>query len=130
MNVEHRTLNVQRRIMYSINLIKDCVSLLRPRGYEGRERIYNSNFVRRRILRFACYKIDKAKRHQYSTFDVGRSMFDVQGFSPAWRSHCSGLAESHTEFYIRYQPLTAANGFSLTQLARQPGSGKPNLRWV
>jgi hypothetical protein len=32
------------------------------------------------ILRFACLKIDKAQRHQYSAFDVGRSMFDVQGF--------------------------------------------------
>jgi NADH:ubiquinone oxidoreductase subunit 4 (subunit M) len=29
-------------------------------------------------LRFACFKIDKAKRHQYSTFDVGRSMLDVR----------------------------------------------------
>jgi hypothetical protein len=26
----------------------------------------------------ACFKIDKAQRHHYSTFDVGRSMFDVQ----------------------------------------------------
>jgi len=25
-----------------------------------------------------CFKIDKAQRHQYSTFDVGRSMFDVR----------------------------------------------------
>jgi hypothetical protein len=24
-----------------------------------------------------CFKIDKAQRHHYSTFDVGRSMFDV-----------------------------------------------------
>ena len=30
--------------------------------------------------RSAYYKIDKAQRHQYSTFDVGRSMFDVQSF--------------------------------------------------
>jgi hypothetical protein len=42
------------------------------------------NFVRRRIiLRIACFKIDKALRHQYWTFEVGRSMFDVQSV------HCS-----------------------------------------
>ncbi len=43
MNVEHRTLNVQRRIKYSVNLIKDSVSLLQRNGYEGRQRIYTSN---------------------------------------------------------------------------------------
>jgi hypothetical protein len=32
-------------------------------------------------LRFGCFKIDKAQRHQYWMFDVGRSMFDVQFFS-------------------------------------------------
>ena len=32
-------------------------------------------------LRFAYFKIDKAQRHQYSTFDVGRSMFDVRVYS-------------------------------------------------
>jgi hypothetical protein len=32
----------------------------------------------RRRLRFACFKIDKAERHQDWTFDVGCSMFDVQ----------------------------------------------------
>jgi hypothetical protein len=42
------------------------------------------------VLRFACFKIDKAKRHQYSTFDVGRSMFDVQSV------HCSSQAEFHS----------------------------------
>jgi len=41
------------------------------------------------ILRFACCKIDKAKRHHYSTFDVGRSMFDVQSV------HFSGQADFH-----------------------------------
>ena len=30
------------------------------------------------ILQFACLKLDQAQRHQYWTFDVGRSMFDVQ----------------------------------------------------
>jgi len=42
------------------------------------------------VRRFACYKIDKAQRHQYSTFDVERSMFDVQSV------HCSG----HVKFYM------------------------------
>jgi len=42
------------------------------------------------------FKIDKAQRHPYWTFDVGRSMFDVQGLSSAWRIHCSGQAEFHT----------------------------------
>ena len=32
-------------------------------------------------LRFSYFKIDKAQRHQYSTFDVGRSMFDVRVYS-------------------------------------------------
>ena len=35
----------------------------------------------------ACFKTDKAQRHQYSTFDVGRSMFSVQSV------YCSGEAE-------------------------------------
>jgi hypothetical protein len=39
-------------------------------------------------------KFDKAQRHQYSTFDVGRSMFDVQSF------HCSGKMEFHKKFHI------------------------------
>ena len=41
---ERRTLNVQHRIMYSVNLIKDSVSLLGRSGYEARQRINNSNF--------------------------------------------------------------------------------------
>ena len=32
----------------------------------------------------------KRERHQYSTFDVGSSMFDVQSF------HCPGQAGFHT----------------------------------
>ncbi len=43
MNVQHRTLNIERRIMYSAIINKG-----------------------------------KAKRLQYSTLSVGRSMFDVQ----------------------------------------------------
>jgi len=44
----------------------------------------------RRSLRFACFKIDKAQRQQYWTFDVGRSMFDVQSV------YCSNQAQFHT----------------------------------
>ena len=56
--------------MDSVNLKKSCAKRNHPK-----------------ILRFACFKIDKAQRHQYSTFDVGRSMFDVQSV------HCSGQAD-------------------------------------
>jgi hypothetical protein len=45
------------------------------------------------IMLFAYFKIDKAQRQQYSTFDVGRSMFDVQSV------RCSGRAEFHTKFH-------------------------------
>jgi hypothetical protein len=41
---------------------------------------------------FACFKIDKAKRHQYWMFDVGRSMFGVQSVN------CSGQAEFIREY--------------------------------
>jgi len=54
------------------------------------------------ILRFACFKIDKAQRHQYSTFDVGRSMFDVQSV------RYSGQAEFHTRGFwvnVKSEPL-------------------------
>ena len=61
MNIEHRTLNAQHRIRYSANFKK------RP----GKAELPFD------ILRFACFKIDKAQRHQYSMFDVGRSMFNV-----------------------------------------------------
>ena len=80
---ERRTLNVQHRIMYSVNLKKA-------------EQAYSAKWLRRpganllfEFLRFACFKIDKAQRHQYSTFDVGRSMFDVQYV------HCFGQAKFH-----------------------------------
>jgi len=52
------------------------------------------------VLRLACFNIDKAQRHQYSTFDVGRSMFDVQSV------HCSGQAESHTKIHISGSEFT------------------------
>jgi len=77
---EHRTLNVQRRIMYSINLIK--------------------TLVKTNLLLKICppledsvvclYKIDQAQRYHYWMFDVGRSMFDVQSVN------CTDRAESHT----------------------------------
>ena len=56
------------------------------------ERIYPLKFSGSPVL-----KLDKAQRHQYSTFDVGRSMFDVQSV------HCSGQMESHTKFHMRCQ---------------------------
>jgi hypothetical protein len=43
------------------------------------------------------FQIDKAQRQQYSAFDVGRSMFDVQSV------RSSGQAEFHTS---KYQILT------------------------
>ncbi len=75
MNIEHRTLNVQRRIMYSVNLKKDRDGLLREVATKARSESTLRNFAVP-----AFYKIDKAQRLQYSTFDVGRSMFDVQCF--------------------------------------------------
>ncbi len=58
MNVEHRTSNVEHRIMYST--------------------IYNK---------------DKAKRLPHSTFDVERSMFDVQIISSEIMTKRSYYAE-------------------------------------
>jgi len=58
--------------------------------------------VRRRlrfsILRFACFKIDKAQRHQYSTFKVGRSMFDVQSVP------CSARLNQMRSFIRGFKP--------------------------
>jgi hypothetical protein len=58
--------------MYSVNFKKKAGKL------------FSSNWVgkSRAILPFgiqwfACFKIDKAQRHPYSMFDVGRSMFNV-----------------------------------------------------
>jgi len=79
---EHRTLNVQRRIMYSINLIK--------------------TLVKTNLLLKICppledsvvclYKIDQAQRYHYWMFDVGSAGggFDVQSVN------CTDRAESHT----------------------------------
>jgi len=76
--------------MYSVNLKKPEQHAAQAPAL--RERIYPSKIDSAALaqapktsretphrLRFACFKIDKAQRHQYSTFDVGRSMFDVQG---------------------------------------------------
>jgi len=46
-------------------------------------------FLRFSVLGFSCFRFDKAQRHQYSTFDVGRSMFDVQSL------RCAGQTEFH-----------------------------------
>ena len=79
MNIEHRTSNVQHRIMYSVNLNKDGASLLRrTKGLRRPGVSLPFEILWFSILLFSRFKIDKAQRHQYSTFDVGRSMFDVQ----------------------------------------------------
>ena len=55
-------------------------------------------------------KFDKAQRHQYSTFDVGRWMFDVKSF------HCAGQVEFH--------PSGAADLKSLPALGGRPVKSK------
>jgi hypothetical protein len=42
------------------------------------------------LVVIGLFKIEKAQRHQYWTFDVGRSMFDVQSF---W---CTDQLKFHT----------------------------------
>jgi len=63
--------------MYSVNFKKDWGT----RGAcAARAELPVDTCPSWRILWFACFKIDKAWRHQYSTFDVGRSMFNVHLF--------------------------------------------------
>ena len=76
MNVEHRTLNVQRRIMYSINLIEDSVGLLRRSGYEGRELIYTSNFDSAELVAGCGSLVIKSTKR--SVINIQRSMLDVR----------------------------------------------------
>ena len=105
MNVEHRTSNVQHRIMYSVNLKKDGASLvLRMKGLRRPGVILPFEILWSSILLFSRFKIDKAQRHQYSTFDVGRSMFNVQSF------HCFGQAEFHTNSASNLKSLPALGG--------------------
>ena len=88
MNVEHRTLNAQRRIMYSVNLIKDSVSLLRRSGYESRQRFYNSNFcgslaiksIKRSVINIQCSMLGV----RCSTFKAFRPPGGVT--APVWRN--------------------------------------------
>jgi hypothetical protein len=94
-NVEHRTSNVERR-MNVFCLFKNRFREAIP-SFVIRYSIFD--ILRFSILRFVCFKIDKAQRHQYSMFDVGRSMFDVQSV------HYPGQAEFHTKFHIRFQDL-------------------------
>jgi hypothetical protein len=62
--------------MYSVNLKKDIDGLLREVAMKtGSESTPRNSAVP------VFYKIDKAQRLQYSTFDVGRSMFNA--FSPS-----------------------------------------------
>ena len=84
MNIEHRTLNVQHRIMYSANFKKD-------RATRGASACAARANLLIEIMLFAYFKIDKAQRHQYSTFDVRRSTFKAYSppggfFVPARRS--------------------------------------------
>jgi len=94
MNIEHRTSNIERPTSNNVFCqFKKKTEQHAAQAPALHERIYPSKLVcLRKILRFACFKIDKAQRHQYWTFDVGRSMFDVQlsldhVFSVI---HCSG----------------------------------------
>jgi hypothetical protein len=71
-NVQHRTSNIERRMNVS------CLFLKRFRETIPSFVTRHSILVRLwRILRFACYKIDKAQR--LSIFDVRCWTFDVQG---------------------------------------------------
>jgi len=70
-NVEHRTLNVHHRILYSV--IKKKI---------GRANCL-SKFYFLQITALALFvfiKLGNAQRHRYWMFDVERSMFDVQSF--------------------------------------------------
>ncbi len=98
MNIEHRTLNVQHRIMYSANLKKilskanlpnkillslDHVFSVIQYSAVFRSRLQRDSLVLKSIKR-SVINIGR------SMFDVRRSMFDVQSV------HCSGQADFHT----------------------------------
>ena len=72
MNVQHRTFNIEHRIMYSVILAilidTQCKYLCCA-----------SEFVSV-FCRLTFYKIDKAQRYPHWTLEVGRSMFDVQQY--------------------------------------------------
>jgi hypothetical protein len=82
--------------MYSVNLKKTEQHAARVPALH--ERIYPTKFDSAELVAgcgsvFCClFYIDKAQRHQYWTFDVERSMFDVQSVN------FSGQAELHTRF--------------------------------
>ena len=88
MNIEHRTLNVQHRIMNSVNLEKteQSESTLRNSTVQ-----YSAVF--RSLLQRDSLVLKSIKRSviniRRSMLDVRCSMFDVQSF------HCSGQAEFH-----------------------------------
>ena len=77
MNIEHRTLNVQHPIMYSVNL-KNAMQAYsaEPRGYQGQERFYPSKFsvFRSSLQRDSFASISK----KHSVINIRRSMFDVR----------------------------------------------------
>ena len=113
LNIEHRTLNVQHRIRYSVNLRKGwttCGASARAvranlpletcLPLEDCSDQYSANFRSRLRRDSLVLKLGKAKRHQYWTFDVGRSMFDVQ------YAHYSGLLKLHMRGSLfNLQPL-------------------------
>jgi len=76
-NVEHRTLNVQRRIRNSVNLKQHQAGRTHPAAFICHE---ESDSAEIGVGYFAHDLIDKAQLHQYWTFDVGRSVFDVHPF--------------------------------------------------
>ncbi len=77
MNIEHRTLNVQHRIMYSVDLKK--TEQHATQALALRERSYPSKFCGSLVL----------KSIKRCVINIGRSMFNVQSV------HCSGQAEFH-----------------------------------
>ena len=95
--IEHRTSNIERPTSNDVfcQFKKKTEQHAVPALHE---RIYPLKLVcLRKILRFACFKNDKAQRHQYWTFDVGRSMFDVQSV------HFS-LSKASSKFKVRRSP--------------------------
>jgi hypothetical protein len=87
LNVERPTSNIESAKIIKYRTIHDmCVA----RAKSPFEILSAGKFE---ILRFAFFNKDKAQRHQYWTFDVGRSMFDVQ----------SVRGSDNEKFHVRVQ---------------------------
>ena len=77
MNIEHPTSNIERRRMNSVSLKKSeqaCLANLATQAKGELTVRCNSE----QYSGFCFFKKEKAQRNQYWTFDVERSMFDVQ----------------------------------------------------